>query len=64
MEAQRQGLTNSIGLLILRTGIGGCMLTHGFGKLQMLLVGDFDTFGDPIGRWRERREQRKAVVLR
>ncbi len=38
-----------LGLLILRLGIGGLMLTHGWGKLQMVLAGDFDKFGDPIG---------------
>jgi putative oxidoreductase len=40
---------HSLGLLILRLGIGGLMLTHGWGKLQMVLAGDFDKFGDPIG---------------
>jgi len=49
MNAQRQDLTQSIGLLILRLGIGGYLLTHGWGKLQMLLAGDFAKFGDPIG---------------
>jgi putative oxidoreductase len=49
MDAQRQDLTQSIGLLILRLGIGGYLLTHGWGKLQMLLAGDFGKFGDPIG---------------
>lgn len=42
-------LIPSIGLLILRLGIGGYMLSHGWGKLQMLLAGNFDMFGDPIG---------------
>lgn len=41
--------TSSIGLLILRLGVGGYMLTHGWGKVQMLLAGDFEQFGDPIG---------------
>ncbi len=49
MDARRQDLTVSIGLLILRLGIGGYLLTHGWGKLQMMLAGDFDKFGDPIG---------------
>ncbi len=44
-----QDLTNSIGLLILRLGVGGYMASHGWGKLQMLLHGEFDKFGDPIG---------------
>jgi putative oxidoreductase len=39
----------SIGLLILRIGIGGYLITHGWGKLQMLLAGGADKFGDPIG---------------
>jgi putative oxidoreductase len=49
MVTRWQDLTNSIGLLILRVGIGGFMLTHGWGKLQMLLAGKFADFGDPIG---------------
>lgn len=47
MEA-RQEFLRSIGLLILRVGIGGYMATHGFGKLQMLLDRDFEMWGDPI----------------
>jgi putative oxidoreductase len=47
MEAKRQDLTNSVGLLILRVGVGGFMATHGWGKLQMLFRGD--EFADPIG---------------
>lgn len=39
----------SIGLLVLRLGFGGYMMTHGWGKLQMLLGGEFESFGDPIG---------------
>ena len=49
MEARRQDFMSSIGLLILRVGIGGFMMTHGWGKLQMLFAGDFEKFGDPIG---------------
>lgn len=49
MDAQRQDRAVSIGLLILRLGVGGYLLTHGRGKLQMLLAGDFDKMGDPIG---------------
>lgn len=49
MEARRQDMTTSIGLLILRLGIGGYMITHGVPKLQMALAGSFDKFGDPIG---------------
>jgi putative oxidoreductase len=49
MEARGQDLTTSIGLLILRVGVGGYMASHGWGKLQMLLAGEFATFGDPVG---------------
>lgn len=49
MECQRCETTTGFGLLLLRLGIGGFMLTHGWGKLQMLLAGDFDKFADPIG---------------
>ena len=48
MERWRD-LGNSIGLLILRLGIGGYMASHGWGKFQMLLKGDFDKFPDIIG---------------
>lgn len=48
MDAKRQDLTNSIGLLILRIGFGGYMLTHGWGKFLQLLRGDF-AFADPLG---------------
>jgi putative oxidoreductase len=49
MESRWRIVTSSIGLLILRLGVGGYMLTHGWGKLQMLIAGDFESFGDPIG---------------
>lgn len=49
MEARRQDISTSIGLLILRLGIGGYLVTHGWGKLQMVMAGDFAKFGDPIG---------------
>lgn len=42
-------LLSSVGLLILRVGIGGFMASHGWGKFQMLMAGDLDKFGDPIG---------------
>ncbi len=48
MEPQASPLT-STGLLILRIGMGGYMLTHGWGKLQTLLAGDSEAFADPIG---------------
>lgn len=47
METTWQRLGNSTGLLLLRLGVGGYMLTHGWGKLQMLISGA--EFGDPIG---------------
>lgn len=37
-----------LGLLLLRLGFSGLMLTHGIPKLIKLLQGDL-TFGDPIG---------------
>lgn len=49
MRASHQDMTTSIGLLILRLGMGGLMITHGWGKLQTMLAGDFDKFADPVG---------------
>ena len=49
MKADRKEMSASIGLLILRLGIGGYLITHGWGKLQMLLAGGAENFGDPIG---------------
>ncbi len=43
------GVVESLGLLILRVGVGGYMATHGWGKFQMVIAGDLDKFGDPIG---------------
>lgn len=40
---------SAIGLLVLRLGIGSYLVTHGYGKLQMVLAGEFEKFGDPIG---------------
>lgn len=42
-------LSTSFGLLLLRLGLGGLLLLHGWGKLQMVLAGDYDKFADPIG---------------
>lgn len=47
-ERQSEKMT-STGLLILRLGFGAYLLTHGIGKLKMLLAGNFDQMGDPIG---------------
>lgn len=49
METGLRGAMASIGLLILRLGMGGYMLTHGWGKVQMLLAGEFEKFADPLG---------------
>ena len=49
MDNARHDMLNSAGLLIVRLGFGGYMLTHGWGKLQMVLAGQFDQFADPIG---------------
>ncbi|MEX2219186.1 MAG: DoxX family protein [Phycisphaerales bacterium] len=50
MDATRTEMLRSAGLLILRVGIGGYMMTHGWGKVQMVLAGEFDKFpADPIG---------------
>lgn len=47
-EPQWKMTANSIGLLVLRLGFGGFMVTHGWGKLQMVFEGNFQ-FADPIG---------------
>ncbi len=39
----------SAALLILRIVAGALMVTHGYGKLQMLLAGGPYTFADPYG---------------
>lgn len=49
MDTASRNALNSLGLLILRVGAGGFMLTHGWGKLQMVIARDFDKFADPIG---------------
>ncbi len=49
MGSERNEMTASIGLLILRLGVGGYLVTHGWGKLQMLVGGGAAQFGDPIG---------------
>jgi putative oxidoreductase len=41
--------STSVGLLILRLGVGGYMLSHGVGKLRMLAAGNWEMLGDPIG---------------
>ncbi len=49
MEGPKRVWSASLGLLILRLGMGGYMLTHGWPKLQKLLSGEFDGFPDPLG---------------
>jgi putative oxidoreductase len=49
MDERRENLTVPTGLLILRLGIGGYLLTHGLGKVRMLFAGNFEQMGDPIG---------------
>lgn len=39
----------NVWLLLLRAGVAGLMLTHGFPKLQMLLNGGEIQFPDPLG---------------
>jgi putative oxidoreductase len=40
---------NDLGLLLLRLGMSGLMLTHGIPKLQKLIAGGEIKFPDPIG---------------
>ena len=39
----------SVGLLLLRVVVSGYMITHGWGKFQMVLNGKFGEFPDPLG---------------
>ncbi|QOV90378.1 DoxX family protein [Humisphaera borealis] len=48
MNERRQGILTSIGLLIIRIGMGGFMMTHGYAKLEMLVNGQTN-FPDPLG---------------
>ena len=41
-------MAQSLGLLVLRLGVGGMMLTHGWPKVQRLMETP-DKFADPIG---------------
>ena len=49
MQRPAQEMLTSAGLLILRLGIGGYMVAHGWGKVGMLRAGAYEQFGDPIG---------------
>lgn len=46
---QKKEIFQSGGLSILRLGLGVYMMTHGWGKMQMLMNGQAEQFGDPIG---------------
>lgn len=49
METRLHDVTTSVGLLILRVGIGGYMMTHGWGKVERIIERNFSEFGDPLG---------------
>jgi putative oxidoreductase len=52
MSALIENLTRNIhdlGILVLRVGVSGLMLTHGVPKLQKLVAGGEIQFPDPIG---------------
>lgn len=49
VAVQEHSPMTSLGLLALRLGIGGFMATHGWGKFKMVMAGNLDGFGDPIG---------------
>lgn len=49
MDTTRHEQLTSIGLLILRLGMAGYLLTHGWGKVDMVVKGQAAMFGDPIG---------------
>lgn len=49
MPTEKHSVVSSLGLLILRVGMGVLMMTHGWPKVQMLLDGNYEQFGDPIG---------------
>ncbi|HTL51788.1 MAG TPA: DoxX family protein [Planctomycetota bacterium] len=49
LEKYDERWSTSWGWLILRLGVGGYLLTHGWGKLQMLIDGNYTMLGDPIG---------------
>lgn len=41
-------MTRDVGLLLLRLGFGGLLMTHGWPKVQKILAGDWK-FSDPLG---------------
>lgn len=49
MHASRQDALTSLGLLILRVGMGAYMASHGWGKVHMVINRQWEQFADPIG---------------
>jgi putative oxidoreductase len=49
MSSKLKDKLSSVGLLLLRIGFGGYMMTHGWGKLQMVINNDLTYWQDPIG---------------
>lgn len=49
MIARLQDVSTSIGLLILRLGVGGYMASHGVGKFTKLMRGEAVLMEDPVG---------------
>jgi len=49
MDTRRCTPATSLGLLILRLGMGGMLATHGWGKVQMLLHDQSAAFGSHLG---------------
>jgi putative oxidoreductase len=48
MNLRAREALSSVGLLIIRVGIAGYLATHGWGKFQQVMEGNFQ-FADPIG---------------
>ncbi len=48
MTKPATGILHAIGLLVLRVGVGGFMMSHGWGKFSKVLAGNFE-FADPLG---------------
>jgi putative oxidoreductase len=49
LSTDEKNVPLALGLLILRLGFGGYLMTHGWGKVQMIINGELNGFGDPIG---------------
>lgn len=48
MDDSLRKMSRGVGLLILRIGAGALMMSHGWGKVQMVFASDWK-FADPIG---------------